>query len=88
LLLKDILEEFILELQVENYSPRTIKGYRNNNLLMFTFVEKEFGLKEIKELKTIHIKAYINFWQNNKRKTLYINSIIKCFRAFFKYAIS
>lgn len=88
MLLKDILEEFILELQVENYSPRTIKGYRNNNLLMFTFVEKEFGLKEIEAIKPIHIKAYIKFLQKNKRKTIYINGIIKCFRAFFKFAIS
>jgi len=88
LLLKDILEEFILELQIQNYSPRTIKSYRNNNLLMFTFVEKEFGLKEIEEVKPIHIKAYIKFLQKNKRKTIYINSIIKCFRAFFKYALN
>lgn len=88
MLLKDILEEFILELQIQNYSPRTIKSYRNNNLLMFTFVEKEFGLKEIEEVKPIHIKAYIKFLQKNKRKTIYINSIIKCFRAFFKYALN
>ncbi|NRT73602.1 hypothetical protein [Clostridium beijerinckii] len=37
MLLKDLLEEFILELQMQNYSPRTINSYRNNNLLMFTF---------------------------------------------------
>lgn len=77
-----------MELQVQNYSPRTIKGYRNNNLLMFTFIEKEFGLKEIEEIKPIHIKAYIKFLQRNKRKTIYINGIIKCFRAFFKFAIN
>ncbi|MBE6088565.1 MAG: integrase [Clostridium beijerinckii] len=42
MLLKDILEEFILELQIQNYNERTMKGYKNNNLLMFTFIEKEF----------------------------------------------
>ena len=51
LLLKDILEEFILELQIQNYSQRTIKSYKNNNLLMFTFIDKEFKLKEIEKVK-------------------------------------
>jgi len=36
LCLKDILEEFILELEMQNYSQRTIKAYRNSNLMMFT----------------------------------------------------
>lgn len=55
---------------------------------MFTFIEKEFGIKEIEKVKPIHIKAYIKFLQRNKKKTIYINGIIKCFRAFFKYAIN
>ena len=88
MLLKDILEEFILELQIQNYSPRTIKGYRNNNRLMFTYIEKEFGIEDIEEVKAIHIKAYIKFLQRNKRKVIYINGIIKSFRAFFKYAVN
>lgn len=88
MLLKDILEEFILELQIQNYSPRTIKGYRNNNLLMFTYIEKEFGITDIEEVKAVHIKAYIKFLQRNKRKVIYINGIIKSFRAFFKYAVN
>ncbi|MFW2487135.1 hypothetical protein ACN077_01040 [Clostridium chromiireducens] len=71
MLLKDILEEFILELEIQNYSPRTLKSYRNNNLLMFTFIEKEFGIKEIEEGKPIHIKAYIKFLQRNKRKIIF-----------------
>ena len=88
MLLKDILEEFILELEIQNYSPRTMKGYKNNNLLMFTFIEKEFGIVEIEEVKAIHIKAYIKYLQKKKRKVIYINGIIKCFRAFFKYAVN
>lgn len=88
MLLKDILEEFILELQIQNYSPRTIKGYRNNNLLMFTYIEKEFGITDIEEVKAVHIKAYIKFLQKKKRKVIYINGIIKSFRAFFKYAVN
>ncbi|AGF58220.1 integrase/recombinase XerD [Clostridium saccharoperbutylacetonicum] len=87
MLLKDLLEEFILELQIQNYSPRTIKSYRNNNLLMFTFIEKKFDLKNIEKIKTVHIKAYIKFLQVKGNKVIYINGVIKSFRAFFKYAV-
>lgn len=35
--LNDVLKEFIFELEIKKYSKRTIKGYRNNNALFFTF---------------------------------------------------
>ena len=57
--LKDVLEEFILELEMQNYSPRTIKAYRNNNLLMFTFIEKEFDITELERIETVHILSFI-----------------------------
>lgn len=87
MLLKDLLKEFILELEIRNYSIRTLKSYKNNNLLMFTYLEKEFEVVEVEEVKTPHIKGYIKFLERQGRKTSYINGIIKCFRAFFKYLI-
>ncbi|TWD91584.1 hypothetical protein FB550_12126 [Neobacillus bataviensis] len=29
--LEDIYKEFLYDLEIKNYSPRTIKGYKNNN---------------------------------------------------------
>jgi len=88
LLLKDLLKEFILELEIRNYSPRTLKSYKNNNLLMFTYLEKEFNVNEIEDIKSTHIKTYVKFLQRQGRKPTYINGVIKCFRAFFKYVTS
>lgn len=86
MLLKDVLEEFLLELEIRNYSKRTLKSYKNNNLLFFTYLEKEFEITEIEDIKPIHIKNYIKFLKSKGRKESYINGIIKCFRAYFKYA--
>lgn len=68
MLLKDVLEEFLLELEIRNYSKRTLKSYKNNNLLFFTYLEKEFEIIEIKEVKSIHIKTYIKFLKSKKKK--------------------
>ncbi|GEP65226.1 integrase [Clostridium beijerinckii] len=85
MLLRDLLKEFILELEIRNYSKRTLKGYKNNNSLMFTYLEKEFNITDVEDVKPAHIKSYVKFLQRQGRKTTYINGIIKCFRAFFKY---
>jgi integrase/recombinase XerD len=87
LLLKELLKEFILELEIKNYSKRTLKSYKNNNLLMFTYLEKEFEVVEVEDVKTPHIKSYIKFLERQGRKTSYINGLLKCFRAFFKYVV-
>lgn len=86
LLLKQLLEEFILELQIRNYSMRTLKSYKNNNLLLFEFLEREFNITDVKEVKDLHLKRYIKLLKIQGKKTTYINGIIKCFRAYFKYA--
>ena len=36
MLLEDIYKEFLFDLEIKNYSIRTIKGYRNNNRAFLT----------------------------------------------------
>jgi len=85
--LEQLLKELILELEIRDYSKRTLKSYRNNNLLMFTFIKKEFNITKIEDIKPTYIKSYIQLLQRKKRKPSYVNGLIKCFRAYFKYAI-
>lgn len=87
MLLKDLLSEYILELELQNYSIRTMKSYRNNNLLFFTYVQNEFNITEIEDVKPLHIKSYIKFLKRKGSKPTYINGIVKTFRAYFKYCV-
>ena len=32
MLLEDAIKEYVYEIQIRNYTPRTIKGYKNNVL--------------------------------------------------------
>lgn len=87
MLLEDIYKEFLFDLEIKNFSVRTIKGYRNNNRAFLNFIKNEFNLTEIEEVTTNHIKAYL---MNLKKKGLsesYINGIQKNIRSFFRFCV-
>ncbi len=59
MLLEDVYKEFLFDLEIKNYSIRTMKGYRNNNRAFLNYVKNEFDLNEVEEVATSHIKAYL-----------------------------
>lgn len=85
MLIKDILKEFQFELQIQNYSPRTQKGYKNNLARFFKFVENEYSITELEDVTKLHVKQYIKFLQDEKLSAVYINTILKNIRSFYRY---
>jgi integrase/recombinase XerD len=88
MLIQDAIKEFVYECEVRKYSSRTIKSYKNNNILFATYTEREFGISEVEEISHVHIKHYFSFLVQKKLTETYINGLLKCFRAFFKYCLS
>ncbi|MEH7418776.1 tyrosine-type recombinase/integrase [Neobacillus drentensis] len=85
--LNDIYKEFLYDLEIKNYSPRTIKGYKNNNKAFITYLKNEFEVAEIEDITTKHIKAYLMNLKSKGLKELYINNIQKCLRSFFRFMV-
>lgn len=85
MLAKECAEEFRLECELRRLSKRTIKGYINNTMLFLNFVEKQCGMDEIETIKAVHIKQYVSYLISKDLTPSYINGILKCLRAFFKY---
>lgn len=50
-LLKEVLKEFTFDCEIRKISPRTLKGYTNNNLRFLNFIEKEFNIIELEEIR-------------------------------------
>ena len=75
--LTDALKEFLLEIEIKNYTKRTIKTYKNNNLLFITYLKNEFNIEEIEDVTQLNIKQYVRFLMKQGRKSTYINSILK-----------
>ena len=86
MLFKEALEEFLMELEIKNYSKKTIISYHFNNNQLMKLLELELKIIEIDKVKVIHLKKYIHYLQETKHKPSYVNRIIKCLRAFFRYA--
>lgn len=82
---EDVLKEFLFDCRMKKYSERTIKGYKNNNLGLFRYLKNEFEIVELEETHHQAIQSYIQFLMKKKLSEVYINSLIKCFRAYFKY---
>lgn len=83
----DILNEFIIDLSIRNYSNRTIKNYKNNNLLFANWLKNEQKVTSIEEVTIHHIKAYILYMKSKNRKPNYINEVIRTIRVFFHYCV-
>ena len=86
MLAKDTLEEFKLECELRRLTPRTIKGYYNSTLLFLTWLERQTEVIELEEIRTQHVKMYIQHLIKKQLTPSYINAILRCIRAYFRYA--
>lgn len=84
---KEILEEFKLECDLRRLTPRTIKGYYNSSLQFLTWLEKQQRVIELEEIRTTHIKMYMQYMIKKNLSPSYINSVLRCIRAYFRYAV-
>lgn len=87
LYLEDILKEFLYHIDIQNYSKRTQKGYKNNNLAFIKYLSNEFQIDELEDIRTQHIKSYLMHLKNKGRKESYVNTILKNIRSFFNYCV-
>lgn len=87
MLMKDLLKEFIYELQIKNYSKRTIETYNYNVNQFIKFLEEQHEIEQIEEISTVHVKKFIQYEQEQGNKSTYINTIIKSLRSFYNYLL-
>ena len=87
LLLGDLLKEYRYDMQVRNYSKRTIKTCYNSSLKFVTYCKGEFRIEDIKDMMPIYLKQYIRYLKSLGRTEVYMNSILKYLRGFFKYCV-
>ncbi|MFJ5623398.1 tyrosine-type recombinase/integrase [Peribacillus loiseleuriae] len=88
MLITDLVKEFTFELQIKNYSKRTIETYNYNIGQLISYLKEEQDIIEIDDVSSIHIKKFIQYQLEIGNKSNYINTIIKALRAFYNYLVS
>lgn len=83
--LENLLNEYLLDIRLKNYSVRKLKSVKNNIMLFFTFLEAEYGITTLEKVSHVHLKAYFKHKQSLGLKATYINSILRNIRMFFNY---
>ena len=86
MLARDFLDEFRVECKLRRLSFRTVKGYYNNTALFLHYLEETEQLVELELIRPQHIKKYMHFKLDHGLSASYLNGVLKCLRAFFKYA--
>lgn len=87
LLLEDLLKEFKYDMEIRNLTSRTIKTSYNSIAKFLKYCKEKFNIEDLEQLNAIHIKSYVSYLQKLNRSEVYINSILKYLKSFFKYCI-
>ncbi|WP_085508995.1 tyrosine-type recombinase/integrase [Thalassobacillus devorans] len=85
--IEDLLKEYLFHLEFKGYSTRTQRSYKTNLMAFLKYAESEFGITELEEIKSTHIKQYGMYMTKKGRKATYINNIFKAVRSFINYCI-
>ena len=83
--MQSAVEEYLVEIEVRKYTPKTIRSYRNNLNLFLRFCEQEAHIQEVEEINLAVVRQFSAFMSQRGRKGSYINGLLKVSKSFMKY---
>ena len=74
--LKTLVEEFLFECEIREYSEKTVENYRKQLRHFMEFLQEHHAVTTLEAIEPSHIKAFIKFYQMRQCKPSYVNDII------------
>ena len=78
-------KEYLIEIEVRKFTPKTIRSYLNNLNLFLRFCEEEAGVTEIEDVSLAVVRQFSRFMSEQGKKGSYINGLLKVAKAFIQY---
>lgn len=78
-------KEYLIEIEVRKFTPKTIRSYRNNLNLFMRFCENEARVMEIEDVSLSTVRQFTLYMTAKGRKGSYINGLLKVAKAFIQY---
>ena len=66
--LSTAIRDYLTEIEVRRYTPKTIKGYRNNLGLFLRFCEDMSGIDEVEEITPGVVRQFAKYMTDRGKK--------------------
>lgn len=78
-------KEYLTEIEIRKFTPKTIRSYRNNLNLFIRFCEEQTETENIEDLTLTIVRQFTSYMISKGRKGSYINGLLKVAKAFIQY---
>ena len=79
------IRDYLIEIEVRKYTPKTIRGYRTNLGLFLRFCEGIAGINTLEDLTPAIVRQFTKYMVDRGRKGTYINGLLKSIKSFVQY---
>jgi len=78
-------KEYLIEIEVRNFTQKTIRSDRNNLNLFLRHCETEAQIMDIEDVSLATIRQFTLYMITRGKKGSYINGLLKVAKAFIQY---
>lgn len=82
--IREAVKDYLLDIEIRKYSPRTIQSYKQKLKRLVVFCE-EIGVDDMEDLTMSHVKQFSQKMIQKGNKGSYINSCLKTIKTFIQY---
>jgi len=83
--LSTVAREYLTEIEIRKFTPKTIRSYRNNLNMFLRYCETEAQIEEAEELTLAVVRRFTMYMCARGKKGSYINGILKVIKTFIQY---
>lgn len=83
--LSEAIQDYLIEIEVRKYTPKTIKGYRTNLGLFLRFCEEIANVDDMLDLRPIVVRQFAKYMVDTGHKGTYVNGLLKSIKSFIQY---
>lgn len=83
--MQSAVEEYLVEIEVRKYTPKTIRSYRCNLNLFLRFCAEKLHVETVAALTPAVVRQFSRCMSEAGRKGTYINGVLKSIKSFIQY---
>ena len=83
--IKHALQEYLLDIEVRKYTPKTIRSYRNNLNLFVRYLDEEADIFDTEDLTLAAVRKFSAYMVGRGKKGRYVNGLLKTAKSFIQY---